>query len=327
MSDAAPSAQRGLRWQISRRSTIAGIGVCLITLFTLAASQFWLADLLIHFRVQFVLLLILFLGIAVFNRQWKLATLFVVFIVINLLPILPYYFTGNNAVATASKRLRVLSANVLSTNADVEAIARVINQSDADVVAVIEVSPLIVEYLSENCPDYLYQHFEPRGGNFGIGVMSRIPLTDVELIESPPLQLPSYKIAFTFDGQECEMIATHPIPPTGAVKKKCRDGQLEHVVGLFDRHSEQACQILVGDFNLTPWSPEFRKLLKNSGLKDASVGFGVQPTWHVFPTYLGGLKIDHVLVSPETRVTDFAVIAVPGSDHSAVLAELEIVRQ
>ena len=39
--------------------------------------------------------------------------------------------------------------------------------------------------------------------------------------------------------------------------------------------------LLLGDLNLTPWSPYFERLLAGSGLRDSRDGRGLFPTWPV----------------------------------------------
>jgi endonuclease/exonuclease/phosphatase (EEP) superfamily protein YafD len=81
--------------------------------------------------------------------------------------------------------------------------------------------------------------------------------------------------------------------------------------------------IVAGDFNATPFSPIFRKVIKISGLKDSREGFGWQPSW---PTYvpLLWLPIDHILVSSEIQVHNRATGSFIGSDHYPVFADLSI---
>jgi endonuclease/exonuclease/phosphatase (EEP) superfamily protein YafD len=84
---------------------------------------------------------------------------------------------------------------------------------------------------------------------------------------------------------------------------------------------------MVGDFNLTPWSPRFRRLVdhglvdESDRLVDAGLGFGVRPTWHVLPGFLGGLRIDQVLVNRHVRPLSHKITRAVGSDHRGVLVD------
>ena len=56
--------------------------------------------------------------------------------------------------------------------------------------------------------------------------------------------------------------------------------------------------LLLGDLNITPWSPYFRDLLKLGNLRNSQDGFGIQPSW------FGLLPIDHLLHSEEIAILD-----------------------
>ena len=81
--------------------------------------------------------------------------------------------------------------------------------------------------------------------------------------------------------------------------------------------------VLIGDFNCTPWSPAFRKLVSYSGLRDSRRGLGVQPTW---PSPFGpfGIPIDHALVSKDLHVIDRSVGPQVGSDHRGIVVGLAL---
>jgi endonuclease/exonuclease/phosphatase (EEP) superfamily protein YafD len=82
----------------------------------------------------------------------------------------------------------------------------------------------------------------------------------------------------------------------------------------------QGARILAGDLNVTSWSPFFKDWLRESGLHDSRLGFGVQATWPTTsPLFL--IPLDHVLVSPDIQVMQRQVGADVGSDHRPVLID------
>ena len=80
---------------------------------------------------------------------------------------------------------------------------------------------------------------------------------------------------------------------------------------------------LLGDLNLTPYSPPFHRLLADGRLRDAMQGRGWQPTWRASFWPLA-LRIDHVLVSSGVCVEEATVGPAVGSDHRPVLARLRL---
>ena len=109
---------------------------------------------------------------------------------------------------------------------------------------------------------------------------------------------------------------------------EARNEQLFNIAARFD---ENTCNVMVGDFNLTPWSPNFQKVVAAGNLTDASKKpsgptpgltlSGLTPTWYGFPTWIGGLKIDHALVSNEVSVEDLEIGPDVDSDHRALILD------
>jgi endonuclease/exonuclease/phosphatase (EEP) superfamily protein YafD len=77
---------------------------------------------------------------------------------------------------------------------------------------------------------------------------------------------------------------------------------------------ETGPRMVIGDFNVTPFSPLFDDLLRDTGLIDARRVQGLQVTW---PTYALPLwiAIDHCLVDEAIPVVDVRHGPDIGSDH------------
>jgi endonuclease/exonuclease/phosphatase (EEP) superfamily protein YafD len=86
-------------------------------------------------------------------------------------------------------------------------------------------------------------------------------------------------------------------------------------------------RILAGDFNATLDHAEFRRVL-DRGYEDAAdqVGTGLRATWPANGRLTLPVTIDHVIADERCGVRDVRVLPVPGSDHRAVLAVLELPR-
>ena len=84
--------------------------------------------------------------------------------------------------------------------------------------------------------------------------------------------------------------------------------------------------LLVGDFNLTPWSPRFRQMVDAGRLQDASLGYGISPTLTPLPTLMGGLKVDHVLVNSGIVIRNYQLKPCAHSDHRLVTVDFTVAR-
>ena len=100
-----------------------------------------------------------------------------------------------------------------------------------------------------------------------------------------------------------------------------RDRQLDDLAALVAQVSGPLA--VLGDFNITPYSPFFQDWLARTGLTDTRRGRAVSPSW---PTQLPlvAIPIDHCAVSHEVTVVAHRRLPAFGSDHYPILAELAL---
>ncbi len=81
----------------------------------------------------------------------------------------------------------------------------------------------------------------------------------------------------------------------------------------------------MGDFNAAPWSEALRRAETASGTRLIN---GLRLTWSgsVPPgvPMPPGLPLDHILISPGIGVERIKAVTLHGSDHKAVVADLQI---
>ena len=78
--------------------------------------------------------------------------------------------------------------------------------------------------------------------------------------------------------------------------------------------------ILLGDLNLTPWSPIYGDFIRRSGLVNSSQGRAIHPSWPSFsPLFL--IPIDHCLHNDGIAIKSERVGKSVGSDHLPVIVE------
>jgi endonuclease/exonuclease/phosphatase (EEP) superfamily protein YafD len=100
---------------------------------------------------------------------------------------------------------------------------------------------------------------------------------------------------------------------------RLRNGQLRAIAARAKKSN--APVIVLGDLNFTPWSPYFRELLRDGGLRNTSQGHGLHASWPALLP-MGRIPLDHCLVSPEIRVSNKQVGPYIGSDHLPVMVEV-----
>jgi endonuclease/exonuclease/phosphatase (EEP) superfamily protein YafD len=121
------------------------------------------------------------------------------------------------------RRLRVLAINVESENRQYERVAALIRQHDPDVVGVMEVTQEWADALAK-LHGYAVVLKEPRADNFGILLMSKLPLApDSGVRVFGDTTVPTIVARFELDGQPLTLVLTHPLPPVGGAGARARN--------------------------------------------------------------------------------------------------------
>jgi endonuclease/exonuclease/phosphatase (EEP) superfamily protein YafD len=216
-------------------------------------------------------------------------------------------------------RLRVVSINVFFANEDHSSVLDFIRRERPDAVAMMEVDPewrLALASLQKAYPHH-YQTIGLRGR--GISLWSRLPMKDVSVLPIGVRAEPAVQATLQVKGREVRMFAVHttwPMAPNSAAR---RNEQLSQLA----QHARAVTLplVIVGDLNISPFSPYFQDLLKDGGLRSGAEGFGWQATW---PSFLppAGIQIDHALVNSQLVVEHFGRGSAIGSDHLPIVADL-----
>jgi endonuclease/exonuclease/phosphatase (EEP) superfamily protein YafD len=297
--------------------TAAGVVLCTTTVFGSLGRFSWFLDLFSHFRVQYLFgLSILGLLLLIFKRR-KTATIFLAFAGINLAIVLPLYFGGQAEVPESAYTLRALLLNVNTRFGDANRVKHVIQEFDADIVVLEEISSQWVEDLQWLTVSHPHFRIQPREDNFGIGLFSKFPLREGDIVYIGDAKVPSIDATLDIGPSTLGVIATHPLPPGSASYSRWRNDQLDKIAHYVLSNSPM---LLLGDLNVTPWNHYFKRLLKHTGLRDSSQGRGIQPTWPNFNPLLR-IPIDHCLHSPDILVTKKQIGPDVGSDHYPVIID------
>jgi len=222
--------------------------------------------------------------------------------------------------------LRVLSANMFFGQGDAEVIVALVRQTGADVLCLQELTVDAVTRLKQAGLDELlpYAQHELRGSrpaSNGSGIYARLPLSEGGPAMQPSLMAQPTALVELQDGAEAELICVHPCAP--GVRRWGGPTRWRAELGALPPPGKLP-RVLAGDFNATLDHAAFRDVLR-LGYADAAqqTGNALTPTWGI-PGRGALIPLDHVLVSPGCAVRAFSVHAVPGSDHRAVYAEIQL---
>jgi endonuclease/exonuclease/phosphatase (EEP) superfamily protein YafD len=282
----------------------------------------WACELLGHFRIQYFWgLLAAAVALAV-ARYYCRAAAVGALVLLNAGLIVPFYFGGAPAPPRdEAPRLRVLSFNVWAGNHDCQRIIEYVKEVDPDVAVFFEVNgrwARALEGLEERWPHFKIKALD---SPFGVALFSRVPL-DVARFDYLSNGCPVVVAKARAGDTPVTIFGVHTANPVVPLRAVLRDEQFAALAELVI--AEPGPKVVIGDFNITSWSPAFHDLVARTGLRDSRAGFGVQPTFPAAISPLPGIPIDHCLVSPEVTVAKREIGPDVGSDHLPLIVELSL---
>ena len=312
--------------------TMFVVGLALVAALSRLATRHWAFELLTHFNVYFLLIGFLLVLAALVLRQWWTAGLSALVAAASFAVVWPHmHLPPTDLQPQPGPVVRLLWANLHHANTDLAALRRLIEAEKPDIAVFTELDPAHDAVLRDVRELLPFQSPPPRGNVFGVMLLARKPpesLTfDRTMGEHAPLMVarlcPADSGCFT-------LLGLHAWRP-GRSWTEARDRQLAHAAAVARRHLDKGERVvLVGDLNLTPFSPVFERLITQSGLWDSNVLPAERPrtspsisTWRLANTGIG-LPIDHALVSAGIGIVSRRVGPDIGSDHHPLILDLKI---
>ncbi len=316
-----------------------------LTILTLGRFVFWCfpLELLTHFQVHYFLLTIALMPISLWLRQSQQiksqATLLILLFTfaVNGLELGAWYFPNNRIDPGRTNILRVMSFNINVNNSDVDRTVDSIKSIDPDLILIVEVDPAMKQKIEIKIGNRFPYSFRSPGG--GMAVFSKLALTDSSGQKFLGTNGTNLVTHIRYRDRQIQIIGTHPLVPVKVDRFYRRNLQIISLAN----HLEQELQptILMGDFNLTPWSPYYRQFIDKTKLHNTRRGFGILPTWirpstavnlphsttAYFPQMLLpilNIPIDHIFVSKDFRVARTHTGDNGNSDHAPIISELVI---
>ncbi|MGD9780846.1 MAG: endonuclease/exonuclease/phosphatase family protein [Kiritimatiellia bacterium] len=295
-----------------------GFAAAVISLAGFLGSYSWWLEILSHFRLQYALGFLLLSAIFALGRKWRGFAGALILASINAAPVLLFLWPPAPAAPPADSIFRAMLMNVNCQRGDPAAVRAAISNARPDLLVLEEISPRWLEELAPALESYPHRQVAARYDNFGIGLFSRHPLDSARVEPFGIVDVPSVFAELRLEGLRLTLIATHPMPPGGALLAAERDRQLEWLAGEIAVLSGPV--LLLGDLNASPWSPAYRRFLENSGLMDSAKGRSIRPTWPSFLPLLW-IPLDHALHSDEIAIHARSVGRNVGSDHLPLIVD------
>jgi endonuclease/exonuclease/phosphatase (EEP) superfamily protein YafD len=313
----APAATRKQR--VVKRLVMLTVLLTVATVCAACANFYWFLELFTHFVPWYTGFALLLAAGQAFAREWRWASVAAALTLWHGFALVSYLMPGSGPPA-GNGRLTVFHYNAYLHHNEPHRISAYLRREKAvDVVVLLEASPRFGGVLAALKETHPYQITSLEDSPFGIAVASRVPI-DYGAISRQPAGYPWIELTLKLPGRTVPMAlyAIHPPPPVNAELAAARDETMMFIAGKVAAQPA-ATPIVVGDFNVTPWSPAFTRFEKVSGLKPAHAPWRMDNTWPVtFNNANLGIAIDHSFAHPSLTLITRVVGPDLGSDHMPV---------
>lgn len=302
------------------------LGVLLLSysLFLLVSffSKRFLVSELLLMLLPFLLVLNLVLLAAIFSIfQFKLLyklTFFnfsaVVFLFVTLVLLINFwqfnFYSMPEVKASSQGSIRIAFFNKLYSNTSYYAIDRKLSSVNPDMIGFSELKAEDVKNI-DYLKKYKYAFFKESRDNSKIAFFTNLPAeTEDNLNLTHVLSLKTH-----IAGDLYRVFVIHPVPPINTSWLHKRNKELDDLADYINSLDTKNV-ILIGDFNLTPWSSAYRSFSNRlGGLKNSALGQGINFTWG---NSLIKTQVDHVFLPGSVSVDKFKTEKIPGSDHRLI---------
>ena len=215
------------------------------------------------------------------------------------------------------KSIKILTANVLYKNENYSQIKNLVENTNADIFSMIEMSPEQNQALGEFLRHYYPYYFvRPANNPSGIAVFSRFPLINARFADPAQDAFGVVSGTISIDNKPYNLLVMHPFPPihqNGLIRRSRVNAALPDI-----RQNAAAPTIVLGDFNNTLWSREFPDILRQLNVQ---VHWQSPTTWPAI-RFFPRIGIDHILIPESSHFISIKRGPDIGSDHYPVIAEV-----
>lgn len=236
-------------------------------------------------------------------------------------------------VSADTPQLRVMTFNTYYRVQEAPDIVNIILDADVDVVALQELSEPTATYFAEHLiEEYPYQITHTWGTSVkGKGFLSRYPLTNERFEYNGSTYYLRAQIKFA--DETITLVNTHPSPPHYGINfnTNARSQGIDSIMDMLA--TESGAVIVLGDFNTTDQSADYRQITAEYTDSFREVGVGLGQTFPDFSSlsilrFLPVLiRIDYIFHSEHLQALSAGVWHTSGgSDHRPVVATLILQR-
>lgn len=295
-------------------------------------SPYWWLDNLLGLQLQWSMfaIILLFFNALFIKKAILLQVLLCLFLFTH--KYLPWYHPVETDIKITNETLSIAQLNLHYENPNIAKLITQAEQTKFNILILQEVADYQREAVNQLSAIYPYSVGVEKNSptTSGMVVFSRWPIVEsvvhnlgfsggqiIEILfQSPEQSIP------------LQLFSLHPPSPRDKILWKKRNAVLDYIERQIE-HSLFSNQIIIGDFNSTPWTEALQSLINSSQMRNSGEGFGYIPSFSFIQHgpllhWLSSVYIDHCLISPAIQVIDKRYKFINGSDHVLINTSLMI---
>ena len=206
-------------------------------------------------------------------------------------------------------------------NTDYKSLQEKIVEENPDIVVLVEFSDNhedeMKEFFKENYP-YINRNSWSTMLAWD-AVFSKLPLeniTETHLVKAWEWNYSYMKILCEGCEDWVDFYVIHTAAPASLINFDMRNAQLFKFKSDFTRDQNLwTPTMIIGDFNLSPWSYYYKQLTKNRNMLNALSFQSPNYTWSLLQQWIFRSHIDQLFISPEIKISEIRIEDLVWSDH------------
>ena len=297
---------------------IAATGALAITIAGRVGEGTWPFALISNFPVQLLVVGTALTALAAVLRARVTVLIAVIGVVLSAIPVVTTLSRDRRPARAGAPRITVGHLNAQTRPIDVPALGRYLATERPNIFVVLDPAQGDVARLTNAAPGYMVfrtgAHVTTNPEFVRTVVLSRAHLNNVRHPADQDFGASAVEIEVN-DAIKLSIVAFGTDSPTTSDRAADRDQALHAAAKWSRAHSGR--RVVMGDFNTTPWSSSFRRLLHDGRLFDSLSGFGLQVSWPESNVLLQ-IPIDHAVLGPALAATDRGTGPSFGSQHRSL---------
>lgn len=220
------------------------------------------------------------------------------------------------------RKLSILTANVLTTNRNFEALIDLVKEYEPDILVTLESDQWWQDQLKVLEAEMPHSIKCPLDNLYGMHLYSRLPLHNGEISFLVEEDVPSIHVQVELrSGDWVRAHFVHPAPPSPTENTASAERDAELVIVARSVAESDQPIVVAGDLNDVAWSSTTRLFRKISGLLDPRIGRGMFNTFHAGYSLMRW-PLDHLFHSHHFTLRSIERLPSIGSDHFPLFTSL-----